>query len=70
MNWFRKTRFVHIPASLPAYLIYIVAVGFLLSVFMAVDRNSHSASDTLYGVFPFVASVFLLIEWVAEKTTR
>jgi hypothetical protein len=70
MNWFRKTRFVHIPAGLPAYLIYIVAVVFLLSVFMAVDRNSHSASDTLYGVFPFVACVFLLIEWVAEKTTR
>ncbi|MDB5164575.1 MAG: hypothetical protein JWL89_201 [Candidatus Saccharibacteria bacterium] len=69
MKWFRKTKFVHTPASLPAYLIYFVALIFLVSVFVAVDRQSHSASDTLYGVFPFVACVFLLIEWLADKTS-
>src|SRR5438093_1438953 len=29
------------------------ALLFCAQVFLAVDRRSHSVSDTLYGVFPF-----------------
>jgi len=32
-----------------------------------VDRHSHSASDTLYGIFPSFACIFLLLEWIAGK---
>jgi hypothetical protein len=40
-----------------------------VQVFLAVDRNSHSVSDTLYGVFPFVVPAVLLVNWVAFRTS-
>ena len=43
--------------------------AFWVQVFAAVDRDSHSASDTLYGIFPYVVCTFLLLEWVASKTS-
>ena len=37
-------------------------------VFLAVDRHSHSVSDTLYGIFPYVVPCLMLVNWVASKT--
>jgi len=68
MNWFRKTKFIYIPNSVVGYAIYLIAIIFLVTVFIAVDRNSHSVSDTFYGIFPYVVSTFLLVEWFASKT--
>ena len=50
-------------------LFVLVAVGFCVQVFAAIDRHSHSASDTLYGVFPYFASVFLLLNWVGSRAS-
>jgi len=47
----------------------LLALAFCLQVFIAIDRHSHSASDTLYGFFPFAAPTFLLLIWVAERTS-
>ena len=69
MKWFKKTKFIHKPNTWQAYVIYLLAFIFLFTVFTAVDRNSHSVSDTLYGVFPFFVCTFLLIEWFASKTS-
>jgi hypothetical protein len=46
----------------------LLAVVFCVQVFLAVDRHSHSASDTLYGVFPYVVPCVMLLNWVASKT--
>ena len=35
---------------------------FCTQVFVAVQRRSHSVSDTLYGVFPFVVPCLGLLE--------
>jgi len=37
-------------------------------VFWAIDRHSHSVSDTLYGVFPFWAPALLGLAWIADRT--
>jgi hypothetical protein len=34
---------------------------FCVQVFVAVDRQSHSVSDTLYGVFPYVVPALILL---------
>ena len=36
-------------------------------MFTAVDRHSHSATDTLYGIFPYFACTFLLVDWIARR---
>jgi hypothetical protein len=42
---------------------------FCIQVFIAVDRYSHSASDTLYGIFPYFVPALGILGWVASKTS-
>jgi len=67
--WFRRIGWLYLPVSVPGALMAVVALAFCVQVFLAVDRHSHSASDTLYGVFPYSACAFLLFDWVAGKTS-
>jgi hypothetical protein len=68
--WFKRLGWFHVPVSFAGAVIVVVAALFCVNVFLAIDRHSHSASDTLYGVFPFFVCSFLLVDWIAEKTTR
>jgi hypothetical protein len=67
-NWFKRCGWFNVPSSVPGAIICLLAVLFCLTVFRAVDRHSHSASDTLYGVFPFFVCAFLLVDWIAGRT--
>jgi sterol desaturase/sphingolipid hydroxylase (fatty acid hydroxylase superfamily) len=67
-QWFVRRAWFAVPASLPGAGLTVLVVLFVIQVFVAVDRHSHSVSDTLYGVFPFVACAFLLLDWVAQRT--
>ncbi len=67
--WFRRWGWIHRPASVEGVLLVILTLVFCVQVFVAVDRHSHSASDTLYGIFPFVVPALILLEWVASKTS-
>lgn len=67
--WFRRFGWFYLPASIQGFVLLLMAVSFCLQVFLAVDRHSHSASDTLYGVFPFFACTFLLVDWIAGRTS-
>lgn len=69
MALFRKKKILHVPTSLFGILVWLLAAVFLTSVFVAVDRDSHSISDTLYGIFPYFVSTFLLVEWFAQNTS-
>ena len=67
--WFKRADWIYVPISVPGAIITLAAVSFCVQVFLAVDHKSHSVSDTLYGVFPFFASVFLLFDWLAGRTS-
>jgi hypothetical protein len=67
---FKKIGIFHLPNNLLGYTIFALFILFLINVFVAIDRNSHSVSDTLYGIFPYFVSTFLLYEWLAEKTSQ
>lgn len=66
--WFRPWGWLFRPVSAGGWLALLVTVLLCILVFAAVDRHSHSASDTLYGVFPYFACSFLLLNWLATKT--
>ena len=67
-RWFRPWGWLFRPVSAAGWLASALAVSFCVRVFIAIDRHSHSASDTLYGVFPFFACSFLLLHWLASRT--
>ena len=68
-KWFRRRGWVHLPVSWQGMLIDLLALAFCAQVFCAVDRKSHSVSDTFYGVFPFFICCFLLLEWVGDRSS-
>jgi hypothetical protein len=51
-------------------LLVLLALLFCIQVFVAVDRNSHSVSDTLYGVFPYIVPTLIVLYWIASKTSE
>ena len=68
--WFKSLGWVWRPISWQGWALTFLALAFCAQVFLAVDRRSHSVSDTLYGIFPYVVPTFLLLAFVAWRTSR
>jgi hypothetical protein len=68
--WFKRVGWFFVPCSVPGIAITLMALTFCAQVFWAVDRRSHSVSDTLYGIFPYFAGAFLLFDWIASRTSN
>src|ERR1039457_6150017 len=66
-QWFKRYGWFHVPVSVPGIVVCLLAALFCITGFAAVDRHSHSASDTLYGVFPFFVCTFLQQEAIGES---
>lgn len=69
-RWFQAWGWVYRPVSWEGTLLVVLLLAFWVNVSLAIDRHSHSASDALYGVFPYVVTSFLLLLWVAGNTSR
>lgn len=68
MRWFKSAGMAFMPMSLAGWVLTAAAVAFCAQVFWAIDRHSHSVTDTLYGVFPFWAPTLLGLAWIADRT--
>ncbi len=68
-KWFREWGWIYLPISLAGFAVTALALAFCVQVFIAIDMHSHSVSDTLYGVFPFIVPTLILLYWVASKTS-
>lgn len=68
-RWFKPWRWVCRPTSWQGAVVALGAAAFSAQVLVAVDRNSHSATDTFYGVFPYLVATWTLAYWVAAKTS-
>jgi len=68
-EWFRTWGWIYRPISVQGWIVVTLAVLFCINVFLAVDRHSHSASDTLYGIFPYIVPTIGIVGWIASKTT-
>lgn len=53
------------PRSIKGAVLFVGLLAFMANTFVAIDRDSHSVSDTLYGIFPFWGCAFLLYQWLA-----
>ena len=68
-RWFRPLGWIYYPVSWQGTLLVLLVLAFCVQVFLAVDYRSHSVSDTLYGIFPYVVPSFLVLLWIASKTS-
>jgi len=68
-SWFKSWGWIYRPTSWQGFLACLIALAFCFQIFVAVDRMSHSVSDTLYGIFPYILPCLMLLYWVASKTS-
>jgi len=68
--WFKPWGWIYRPVTWQAWTAMALTALFCVQVFIAVDRHSHSVSDTFYGIFPYAAPALILLNWLASKTTR
>jgi hypothetical protein len=67
--WFASWGWIHRPITAVGFGLVLMAAAFCVQVFLAIDARSHSATDTLYGIFPYVVPCLMLLEWVASKSS-
>lgn len=68
--WFRPWGWTFRPERWQGWVLCLGFMTFVVHIFMVVDRQSHSITDTLYGIFPYVVPAFLLAQWVAAANAR
>ena len=69
LRWFAPWGLLYRPLTWQAVLLLLMTTIFCVHIFLVVDHRSHSVSDTLYGVFPFVVPTLLVLERIASKTS-
>ena len=67
--WFTPLGWIYRPVAWPGVALVALAAAFCVQVFIAVDRQSHSVSDTLYGILPYVVPTLMLLNWAASKAS-
>ena len=68
--WFRPWGWVYYPVSWQGVVLVLLTLIFCAQVFVAVDSRSHSVSDTLYGIFPYVVPSLLVLLWIAARASE
>ena len=67
--WFKPWGWIYRPVSAFGVVLTLLTIVFCVQVFLAVDRHSHSVSDTFYGIFPYVVPSLIVLNWIASKTS-
>jgi hypothetical protein len=66
--YFKQTGFFYLPVHPVGWLITLFAIALCVWFFLAVDRTSHSASDTLLRFFVYATCVAFWFKWFAAAT--
>ncbi len=68
--WFKRWGWIYRPVSFLGWSATVLAAAFCVQSFVAIDRHSHSATDTLYHFYPLAAPTFLGLMWLASRTSE
>ena len=67
--WFKPWGWIYRPVAWQGILVVLLTLAFCAQVFIAIDRHSHSVSDTFYGIFPYIVPSLMILNWIASKTS-
>jgi hypothetical protein len=68
-RWFKRWGWIYRPVHPFGFVAILGALAFCANVFLAIDRQSHSVSDTLYHFYGFAVPTFLGVMWIASRTS-
>lgn len=69
-RWFKEFGWIYLPIKWQGFLITGFIVLFSINIFIVVDANSHSVSDTLFGIFPYVVPALIVLYLIAAKKSK
>ena len=65
--WFKKLGWVYVPVHAMGLLVTFICIALNIMFFVAIDRNSHSVSDTLIQFFVYFTCVAFWWKWIAQR---
>ncbi|HLF46887.1 MAG TPA: hypothetical protein VI548_10710 [Chitinophagaceae bacterium] len=68
--WFKKSGWICLPVHPMGFNGTLLAIAFMVLIFMAIIRNGHSVSDDLFQIFVYSSCTAFWWKWVAEKTSE
>lgn len=69
-RWFKEVGLIYLPIKWQGYLLTTFIIIFCINIFLVVDANSHSVSDTLYGIFPYIVPALIILYLIAAKKSK
>ncbi|MFN0276832.1 MAG: hypothetical protein ACKVPJ_13880 [Chitinophagales bacterium] len=69
MKFFSKQGWLYVPANAGGWIFMLLAFATDIWLFVAIDCNSHSVSDTLINFLPYFTSVWVFFSWFAKNTS-
>jgi hypothetical protein len=70
MTWFKRIGWFYIPIHVGGVMVTLLAIIFLVPVFLAITRNGHSVTDDLYNMFVYTTCTAFWWKWIADKTSK
>ncbi|MGN6163679.1 MAG: hypothetical protein ACTHOF_03985 [Flavisolibacter sp.] len=67
--WFKRLGLFYIPTHFMGFIITLLAIIFLMPVYMVIIKNGHSISDDLYHIFVYTTCTAFWWKWIAHKTS-
>lgn len=69
MRLFKKRGWIYVPVHILGWMVTIVISLIAMFFFLAIDKHSHSASDTLIGFLPYGTSLAAIYFFIAINTS-
>ena len=67
--WFKQFGWGYLPIHAAGISVTLLAIVFLIPIYIAVVRNGHSVSDDLYEMFVYTTCTAFWWKWIAEETS-
>ncbi len=70
LNWFIRKGIFYIPSSIIGWIVFTTGIISLIYIFMLIDNQSHSVSDTLINFFfngLIIVLCYILFAWFTAK---
>ena len=69
-GWFKRAGWLYVPKSLAGALVLLLAAAFCVDVTMVIAPHAESLSDLAYAVIPYFICAFLMVDWIAGRTSK
>jgi hypothetical protein len=67
--WFKQTGWTYVPVHIIGYLITLMAVLFLVPVYITTTQYGRSVSEDVFHLFIYTSCTAFWWKWIAEKTS-